>query len=470
VESKHIIFIAALFVVVPLGSIVTTIWRRAREGAFFLMLFGTVLDTQKGDINFISREWYRGTTRGIEVSWLDLIALMLIFGTLISSMMSGKKSTKPFWPPGAGPLIVFAAYAGVTSFFADPSLFALFEFTKIVRGIILFFAAALFVRGRKEIWIALVAVLCALTYEGLVVLQDRYIYGIHRVGGTLQHPNALSFYCCVTAPVALAAVFSDLSTKVRAWCIFAATLGFVSVLMTISRTGIAMILLVLAGTTFACVKIRINTKLIIRGGIAAIILVGMLIRVSGTIMDRVGSKEADKSTRSGYYNTALALAADHPIGVGLNNWSWAVSEDYALEIMGLHYVPYTSVNDMPDRRPIHGMDTAQAPPAHSLLALTVGELGWPGLFLMVVIWARWFWIAGAFLRKRTANLISRFGVGAFFGLLGAFGQGLSEWTFRQTNVFFLVHVLMGATAAIYVMRKREAKAPRRPRATRLRAA
>ena len=82
---------------------------------------------------------------------------------------------------------------------------------------------------------------------------------------------------------------------------------------------------------------------------------------------------------------------------------------------------------------------------------------------MVAIWARWFWIAGAFLRRRSANLMSRFGVGAFFGLLGAFGQSLSEWTFRQTNVFFLVHMVMGAVAALYVMRRREARTVRRPR-------
>lgn len=463
-ETKHIIFIVALFVMVPLGTLVTTASRRAREGAFFLMLFGTALDTQQGDINFISREWYRGTTRGIEISWLDLVALMLIFGTLLSGMASGgKQKPSAGWPPGLTPLLLFAGYAGATAIIADPSIFAFFEFSKVVRGVILFLAAALFVRGRREATIALVAVLCALSYEGYVALSQRYLDGMHRVGGSLQHPNALSIYCCVTAPVALAASFSDLSPKLRAWCAAAAALGLIAVLLTISRTGIATILFVLTGTAFACVKIRLSTKMLVRGGLAALVILAMLIRVSGTVMQRVDSKEAEASSRSGYYDLAFAIAADHPLGVGFNNWSWVASKEYSLDVTGLHYVPYVSTNEEPDRRPIHGMDTAQAPPAHSLLALTLGELGWPGLFLMITVWFRWFWIAGAFLRKRSANLASRLGVGAFFGLFGAFGQSLTEWAFRQTNVFFLVHVLMGVVSALYVMRRREARAPRRPR-------
>jgi hypothetical protein len=40
---------------------------------------------------------------------------------------------------------------------------------------------------------------------------------------------------------------------------------------------------------------------------------------------------------------------------------------------------------------------AQAAPAHSLAALTVGELGIPGLVLLTVLWLRWFQMGSSFL-------------------------------------------------------------------------
>jgi hypothetical protein len=104
------------------------------------------------------------------------------------------------------------------------------------------------------------------------------------------------------------------------------------------------------------------------------------------------------------------------------------------------------------------VDEAQAAPAHSLGALTAGELGIPGLVLLGILWLRWFQMAGSFLVKRHADPMWRIGTGLFFCLCGIFLQSLTEWVFRHSPVFYTIHILLGVLASLYYMKRKAAKA------------
>ena len=100
---------------------------------------------------------------------------------------------------------------------------------------------------------------------------------------------------------------------------------------------------------------------------------------------------------------AKAIAKDQTFGVGLNNWSYWVSQKYGPKL-GYRFVPYKGTDIEPSTYipPGSNVDEAQAAPAHSLGALTAGELGIPGLVIFSIVWCRWFQIAGSFLwRRRT---------------------------------------------------------------------
>jgi len=84
--------------------------------------------------------------------------------------------------------------------------------------------------------------------------------------------------------------------------------------------------------------------------------------------------------------------------------------------------------------PESNVDMPQAAPAHSLGALTLGELGIPAFALLTFLWLRWFQKGGSFLWKRTADPMRRMGVGIFFSLAGIFLQSLTEWVFRETEL------------------------------------
>lgn len=82
-DASHLIAFALLLLAIPTGILVATFSQRARDAAFFLMVAGTVI-TDRLDVNFLSHYWYRGTTRGLEFSLVDLFAISVFVGSLLT--------------------------------------------------------------------------------------------------------------------------------------------------------------------------------------------------------------------------------------------------------------------------------------------------------------------------------------------------------------------------------------------------
>src|SRR5205085_9063531 len=161
----------------------------------------------------------------------------------------------------------------------------------------------------------------------------------------------------------------------------------------------------------------------------------------------------------GYYlRVAAAIAEDRWFGVGLNNWSYWVSQKYGPRL-GYFFVPYRGTERDPSLviPPGSNVDEAQAAPAHSLAALTTGELGIPGLILFSFLWLRWFQMGASFLWPRTPDPLRRLGIGLFFGICGIFLQSLTEWVFRHSPIYYTIHILLGALASLYYLKRKPSK-------------
>jgi hypothetical protein len=57
----------------------------------------------------------------------------------------------------------------------------------------------------------------------------------------------------------------------------------------------------------------------------------------------------------------------------------------------------------------------------------------------------------------------RIGIGLFFALCAMFLHSLTEWVFRQSPIYYVGHILLGAMAALYYIRRRKAAATSRDR-------
>jgi O-antigen ligase len=449
-EIKHIIAAALIVVLTGAGVMAACVAQRARDLMFFLMVAGATM-TERLDVHFFSHAWYRGSTLGIEISLLDILAVSLLAASLL---VPRYRSPRWHWPVGLGILGAYFLYCGFSVLISTPKIYGAFELTKIARGIVFFLAAASFVRTKRELRWLVLGLVCAMGLEGAIALKQRSLDGMDRVAGTLDHANSLSMYLCLVGPVLAAAATADFPRWLRRLSLLGLGVAVLTMMLTVSRAGVPILGLVVAATAAWCVSWRITFKKLALGGVLAAGAVVLVAASWKPLMARYGQAslaqeylddEIGNEGRGVYLRWAKMIVADHFWGLGLNNWSYGVSKTYGIR-EGFIYGDYDKIHTLQER--IDATDTNFAAPAHSLGALTLGELGVPGLCLFALVWLRWFGVGGRFLRRRIGDPMHRLGVGIFFGTCGIFLQSLTEWVYRQAPIFITFHLLIGTLAAL----------------------
>src|SRR5579872_5517568 len=120
------------------GIVAASVSSRIRD-LFFLMLVALSPLIERLDLNYISREWYRGTSRGFEVSVLDILALSILVGTILAPR---REEARAYWPASLGMMLLFFLYASFNIAISEPKLFGLFELFRMFRGLVLVLAVA----------------------------------------------------------------------------------------------------------------------------------------------------------------------------------------------------------------------------------------------------------------------------------------------------------------------------------------
>jgi len=451
------------FTVIPaaiLGGLVAACLSKRIRDLFFMLLVFLSPMIERLDVNFFSHEWYRGTSRGFEVSLLDVLALSLLGSSVLAPR---RGESRGYWPASLGLMLLFFLYSCANVAISDPQLFGLFELFKMLRAFILVLAVAFYLRSERELRLLIFSLGMLVCYEGLLALEQRYVEGQHRVPGSIDDSNSLSVFLCLTTPIFVAAFNSRIPKLLKLLCILAIPLASVAMILTISRAGVVILGLVLAGVTLWTVSYRLTPRRIAMSLVIILAATGVMAKSWKTLHARfeessLKDEYANKRAlgRGYYIRVARAIAADQWFGVGLNNWSYWVSNKYGPRL-GYRFVPYSGVDTEPSDviPPGSNVDEAQAAPAHSLGALTLGELGLPGLVLFSLLWLRWFQMGASFLWPRTADPMRRMGVGLFFAFLGIFLQSQFEWVFRHSPIFYEFHILLGCLASLYYVKKKE---------------
>ncbi len=452
--------------VLPAGFLGATILaclsRRVRD-IFFVLLIWTSPLIERLDINYVSRAFYRGTSRGFEAALPDLFAVAL----LVSSILVPRRGeSRAYWPASLGFFLLYFFYACFNVGMSEPRLFGLFELFRMFRGVVLVLAVAFYVRSDREVRLFVLGMALIIGYQGLLGLKQRYFEGLHRVPGTLIESNSLSVMICTTTPVLVAAVNASIPKWLKLFCAAAISLACVAEVLTISRAGITILGLVLVGTILFTASFKLRPRTIGIALLAVLGAAGLLGKSWKTLAARFHESTLDqeygkhKNMGRGYYlRMAREIASSELFGVGLNNWSYWVSNKYGPKL-GYKFVPYKGTDREPSDivPPDSNVDEAQAAPAHNLGALTLGELGVPGLCLFSLVWLRWFQIGGSFLRPRSPDPRRRIAVGIFFGSWGMFLQCLTEWVFRHVPLFYIFHIMLGVLVSLYHLKRQENEA------------
>lgn len=452
-EPKFLIFWAVFLTGVPVGAFLCLRFPVLRYAALGLMIWSTAEPDLVG-INFLSREFYRAMTRGIEVSLADLCALALFFSLIFD------KRIKLYWVPPAS--ILYLIYIGIAILswtmaveslpvseaatyipYArfETTLFPLFEISKMIRGFLVFWLVANLARDPQAVRTIVWALAVTTLYLTWIVLRDRYLYGVNRVQATLGHPNTLATYMALMATLLFSfAVASRQWLRSFLFHLFPAGCAALCVLLTISRGGL-MAMAAGMGLSFLLLYVRNislkNSLLVVLGATLGAV---MLALAADTLAHRfLGEQdaEADLEYRGKYNAQARLMAEDHLFGVGPGNFSAWSFERYA-EIVDEDLPPGT--------------------PPHNLWFLTLGELGWPGLIVFILFWLRLYQIGIPFALFQKSSLYHTAACAALAASLAGQLQNALQLGYRQSPLFFLNHICMGLIIAAWWVHRDARKA------------
>ncbi len=341
-KPSHAIALVLIPLLTVAAAVAASWFRRARDIFFFLMVSLAVL-VERLDVNFFSEAWYRGTTRGIQISLIEILA----FGLLIGCWMGHRgENRRWFWPGSLGLMLLFFCYAGLSVIISEPRIFGVFELSRMFAAIVIFLATAAYVRSRREWTLLVVALACAVILESAWGLKQHFITQIGRAVGSLTHANSLSMYYCLTVPLLVAVACAGWSRLLRWFCAGAAVLGTVGVLMTLSRAGIPVFAVVVTGTILTCVSWRLTVG---RLALRFAIVLGALALVAG-FWGQIVNRYEEVSLEEEYFDPTVdgrgvylrlggMIVQEHFFGVGLNNWSYYVSRTYGPRI-GYRFADY----------------------------------------------------------------------------------------------------------------------------------
>ena len=150
------------------GESVAACFSSESGDVFFVMLVFLTPSMELLDVNYVSRDWYRGTALGFQISVPDVLAISL----LVSSVVPRRGQARLYRPPGYGLMIPFFLYACVSVGLSEPRLIGFFELFKMLRGFVFVFAVALYLRSERELRLFVLGLALLVCYEGMLAFKQ----------------------------------------------------------------------------------------------------------------------------------------------------------------------------------------------------------------------------------------------------------------------------------------------------------
>ena len=372
------------------------------------------------DIDFWGVEHYRGESAGFEITLTDFAVLALYF-----SLPDERHGPVPWRFPRYFYMAVLLFSIGA----AAMPLYSWFSVWKLVRAYFLFAVVFRAIESNPRIasWLA-DGFGVGLLYALGVSLHQRYVEGLYQATGDFDHQNTLGMTVNLVFPIAWAVVLAGQS---RIWGTILTIVGGVLVVMTLSRGTLALYSLaagiVLVGTFFRGVT---RWKLVVLG---LMVVAGcvVLAKSHDSIIDRfTQAPEGSELARERFNGAAAAMLDDHPLGIGINQYSHVLEHHGYAEEFGMPEIDKDAV-------------------AHHIYWLTLAELGWVGLVAYVLLLFAVWWTALKGTLRMRGDIRGDVILGCFAGLTAMYVHGNFEWVARQTPMTYLFFAVAGMTAALY---------------------
>jgi O-antigen ligase len=440
---------------IGMGVVGCILHRPFRYLLFGIMVFSLFFEGLS--VTFFFETGYRGTTHGFEIYAADLIAVVLAidlvrkprvnhvcwfprltipyFLFLLAAILSWLFTANSLYNPfSQNPIYEISENVFLKPYF-NTALYPLFEIAKYLRAYLMFWVTVNMVTDRRAMNTLTFTIAMMLIYAASASLMQRYILGIHRVT-VLSDINI--FNCFVGMLGAFVAPFAfyyrSLLRSGFYWC--AVLGGFLTIILTISRSSLLGFLIALAIVTILMLR-RFWTAQNLRSIGAMILVAGVLmLKAAQTLLDRFMTSEDTSSALEGrfiYNSEAFMMGQEHLFGVGINNYSAFSVNEYGLR--------------------------AGAEPgalAHNLWFLTFAETGLPGLLFFAFYWLCFYFLfVRCWLResKQRIDLNYTLLTAVFAAIFVMHFHVLFHFSYRYTSILFLSNVIVGLMVRIFMVQR-----------------
>ncbi len=419
-ETKHLIFIALTLVFIPSATYAAMASKWIERG----LVAGAFLSTAYlVDINFVSLETYRGDTRGFEIGLTDWMILSLLGVMLLSPRWKQRKFT--WFPPNSGLLTIYLLVALLSFFVAYVQLYAGFGLMKLLRATVVFIVAYNYIQDEDDLKFIITILAAIVAMEFLFVIEQRFS-GIYRAHGTTPHSNTLANYINMINMVFFALL---LGQKEKSWLhIVALGMGSLIVLASFSRGAIVAMVLGYGLIVLLSYRHKFSMRKTMILLLLSLLALPVVIKVGPALLERFLYAPEESGESRNYANiAATAMANDHLLGVGLNNYSHVINET--------NYIRYI---DNPVDRGI----------VHNTFLLHASEMGWLGMLVYLALIFNFVRLGYQSITRSESSLAATLAIGITVAIVVLTLQGSLEWVFRQTYITIEFFMLAGFLVAL----------------------
>ncbi len=432
---KYAVFFLALLAMLPFG-VALSLNRRWMKYAVWGMIAALAV-YQGTAINFFSYEEYRGSSRGMEVS----IVYLLAFALLVAAAF---KHRLPKFIPSFGAFLYVAYFLLCLPSYgaAENTLFSWMETWKMIMLYLVYLAVRAYLDMTDNVK-ALVQGLAGFAIWNFLLVVKDHLSGIYQPHGVFPHQNGLAMAMHLFANMFFAIYLA--SGWRRSWLNVAAFVAATAcIVRTYSRGALAMVPVSFFVTfVLSFFTAPHGRKLGILGRIVPIAVVGMvgLALMLPRIIERFSeAPEASKNTRVELALCAKEMILDEPWrGVGINNWGIKINPPY-------EYAERAGRNNN------RGEDFKDGI-VETVYLLVGAECGIPALTAMLA-WFLFYLFRGLRLARKFAGTpYAAIPAGLAGGLVACYLQSCLEWVLRQQMnlillmVFFALLDYLAANAA-----------------------
>ena len=426
---KYLLFFIAFASVLPLGYILT-LNRKCMRYAFFAVLLPVMIFNQVS-INFFSHETYRGTSRGMEISLVYLVALAMLLGMCI---LHGRKSLLP--DAGSRIYWIYFLLCIPSLIHADNMLFSWFELWKMIMMYIVFIATYYYLFYTRDFNTVMLGfgIVAAVTFFSVVF---QHVRGIHQANGLFPHQNSMGMYMNLIAPVFFAYYFN--SNKGWKRFLFAGffLMASAACLRTYSRGAMVCLPVGCAITALLSLRYQFHMRKIqILLPVLLLFFFGALLLLPNIIKRFENAPKESLETREYLAASAWNMMKDKPFaGVGMNNWGIKINPPYP-------YCEYRYEN----KRIAEDFKEGIVETSYLLVG---AECGFFALAAFLA-WLGYYYVAACKLVKklRRTNLFY-IPAGIVGGLTAVYLQSTLEWVMKQQVNFIQMMILFAALSVLF---------------------